>query len=76
MKITFETPKEIVVVKELKKTITELLVLELIDNPEKKTVLAITKEFGPLLLWEGPDYDTIGQWTDADAIARITELIG
>ena len=75
MKITFETPKEIVIVQELKRTFTEVTVEEIIDNSNRKTVTAFILELGQLILWEGPEYDAIGQWTDADAIARINELL-
>jgi hypothetical protein len=76
MKITFETPKEMVVVKELKRTVDEITVTEVIDNPEFKTVRAFTQELGVFNLWEGAEYDAIGQWTDSDVVARITELVG
>ena len=34
-----------------------------------------TKIIKPLILWSGEDYDIIGQWTDAQAEARIKELL-
>jgi len=74
MKITFETPKEIVVVQELKRTIEELTIEEIVDNNSRKEVKAYTKELGILVLWAGAAYDAIGQWTDADVIARVEEL--
>lgn len=74
MKITFETPKEIIVVKEIKQTIEELTVEEIVDNPEKKFAKAYTKELGIILLWEGEDYTKAGQWTDTDVVNRIKEL--
>ena len=74
MKITFETPKKIIVVKEIKQTIEELTVEEIIDNPEKKFAKAYTNELGIILLWEGEDYTKAGQWTDTDVVNRIKEL--
>jgi hypothetical protein len=74
MKITFETPKEIVVVQELKRTIEELTIVELIDSNSRKEVKAHTRELGVITLWAGAAYDAIGQWTDADVIARVEEL--
>jgi hypothetical protein len=74
MKIIFETPKEIVIVKELKRTITELIIDEVIDNSSRKEVKAYTKEVGILVLWSGEAYDAIGQWTDTDVINRVNEL--
>lgn len=75
MKITFETPKEIVVVKELKRTFEELTVEEVVDNPSRKEVKAFTNELGIITLWKDAEYDAIGQWTDADVQARIIELL-
>jgi len=75
MKITFNIPKEIVVVKEIKKTIKELTIEEITDNSGRKTVKAFTKELGQLILWEGAAYDAAGQWTDADVQARVLELL-
>ena len=75
MKITFETPKEIVVVKELKRTFEEVTIEEVTDNPSRKEVKAFTRELGILVLWSGEAYDLVGQWTDADVVARVTELL-
>ena len=75
MKITFETPKEIVVVKELKRTFEEVTIEEVTDNPSRKEVKAFTRELGILVLWSGEAYDLAGQWTDADVVARVTELL-
>jgi hypothetical protein len=74
MKITLDTEKEIVVVKEIKKTITEITVNQVTDLPEVKRVEAITNELGLVLLWEGAEYDAIGQWTDTDVINKLKSL--
>lgn len=75
MKITFETPKEIVVVQELKRTFEELTIEEVVDNPSRKEVKAFTRELGQLILWQNEEYDAIGQWTDADVVTRVNELL-
>lgn len=75
MKITFETPKEIVIVQELKKTFEEVTIEEVTDSPFRKEVKAFTRELGILVLWSGEAYDLAGQWTDADVVARVTELL-
>jgi hypothetical protein len=75
MKITFETPKEIVTVKETKGIFNEITIDQIIDNPSRKEVKAFTRELGILTLWENEGYDTIGQWTDANVIVRIQELL-
>ena len=74
MKITFETPKEIIVVQELKRTIEELTIEEVVDSNFRKEIKAYTKELGILVLWTGDAYDAIGEWTDANVIARVKEL--
>ena len=74
MKITLDQPKELVVVKELKKTVEEVTIMQLVDNPDTKTVRAMTMELGMLTLWEGVEYDAIGQWTDTDVMNKIKSL--
>ena len=74
MKITFETPKEIVIIQELKRTIEELTIEEVVDSNFRKEIKAFTKELGILVLWTGDAYDAIGEWTDADVVARVKEL--
>jgi hypothetical protein len=74
MKIILEKPKEIVMVAERKITITEIDVLEIIDNPSRKTVIASTLQAGEITIWEGREYSAMGQWTNDDVIASIKEL--
>lgn len=74
MKITFETPKEVVIVQELKRTIEEITIEEVVDSNSRKEVKAYTQELGILVLWTGDAYDAIGEWTDADVVARVKEL--
>lgn len=74
MKITLGTPVDVVTVPEQKKTISELTIQQMIDNPNRKIVTILTVEIGRIVLWEGADYDAIGQWTDADVISRINTL--
>lgn len=75
MKITLDTPKEVVLVKEIKQSVSEVTIGEITDNSEMKIVRAFTQEIGVITLWEGAAYDAIGQWTDADVEARIKELV-
>jgi hypothetical protein len=74
MEITFTAPKDIVVVSEMKRTIDKIVITDVIDSPQRKTVVAMTMELGSIMLWEGTAYDAIGQWTDADVINRINEI--
>lgn len=54
------------------KTVT---VVRMVDFPLEKQVIVFLKEVPgkPILLWEGADYDSIGQWTNDDVIARLSE---
>jgi hypothetical protein len=74
MTITFTDPKEITLIKELKQTVSEITINEVIDNSAMKIVRAFTREVGVITLWEGDAYDAIGQWTDTDVINKINEL--
>jgi hypothetical protein len=75
MKITLETPKEQILVQEVKKSITTLTVQRMVDLPAKKEVKVFVKELTePVVLWSGADYDAVGQWTDADVEAKLIEL--
>lgn len=50
-------------------------VVRMVDFPLEKQVIVFLKEIPgkAILLWEGADYDLIGQWTDDDVVARLSE---
>ena len=57
-------------------TATSVTVGRLVDNPSEKRVVAFIRELGnPLVLWEGDAYDSAGDWTQAQADAKIKALI-
>ena len=74
MEITFTTPKDITVVSERKKTVSQITIDEVVDSANRKTITAMTKEVGRIVLWKDAAYDAIGQWTDTDVTNRIKEL--
>lgn len=75
MKITLQNPKKVVLQEEKSKTVSTLTVVRVVDLPKKKIVRAFVEEVdGAIVLWEGAAYDAIGQWTDANVQARLTEL--
>lgn len=74
MEITFNPIKNIVVVPEMKRVIDKVTIMEVIDSPERKSVVAMTMELGHISLQEGAAYDAIGQWTDTDVVNRINEI--
>jgi hypothetical protein len=52
------------------------LPLTLIDDSRARRVLARLSFCPPLLLWEGETYDAVGDYTQAQAEARVLELLG
>jgi hypothetical protein len=75
MKIDLPNPKKVVLQEEKSKTISTLTVTRVVDLPKKKIARAFVEELdGPIVLWEGDAYDAMGQWTDANVEARLTEL--
>lgn len=77
MEVTFNSGKDIVLVAEKKVTVDKLTITRMVDLPAQKKVVCFTKEIPtPIVLWEGAAYDSIGQWTDTQVTARLTELYG
>ena len=75
MQINLSNPKKVVLQEEKSKTVTTLTVNRIVDLPKKKIVRAFVEELDePVVLWEAASYDAIGQWTDTDVQARLTEL--
>jgi hypothetical protein len=75
MQINLQNPKKVVLQEEKSKTVTTLTVARIVDLPKKKVVRAFVEELDePVVLWEGAAYDAIGQWTDSNVEARLTEL--
>jgi hypothetical protein len=75
MQINLSNPKKVVLQEEKSKTVTTLTVSRIVDLPKKKVVRAFVEELDePVVLWEGAAYDAIGQWTDSNVEARLTEL--
>ena len=75
MKITLASPKQQVIVEQKTKTITSLTVTRMVDLPVQKEVRVFIEELtDPIVLWSGAAYDAIGEWTDAQVQARLTEL--
>jgi len=74
MEIIFNALKNIVAIPEVRKQVFSLNIMSITDLPDRKTVYAITTDRINITLWEGEDYDAIGQWTDADVVNRIQEL--
>jgi hypothetical protein len=73
--IEFNQEREIFKVPEKSVTATKIIITEMIDKPKEKKVLAYTEGLpGYIILWEGSDYDAIGDWTNKNVIDRVNEL--
>lgn len=74
MKLTFDTPKNIVIIPEIVNQFNEIIIEEMIDRPSEKRVRVRLQRLGEITLWEGEEYDNIGQWTDQDVINRLNQI--
>ena len=71
-KITLQTPVTVTPAV----VVAELTIDRIIDTPSRKEVVAFIREIPrPIKLWEGAAYDAIGDWTQAQAEARILEVL-
>jgi hypothetical protein len=54
-------------------------IIEVLDNPSEKYVKAVVKlgdhDRGFFDIWQGEEYDRIGQWTDTDLENALIPLI-
>lgn len=74
IKVTLNTPYTKIIQAEKSKYISDVTVTGMYDDPINKRVTVNTENQGRLILWEGNEYDNIGQWTDQDVIDRINEM--
>lgn len=81
MEVKLDNPKTIIVKEEETITSDTITINEVTDNGTSVIALIIFKGKDPILktksiiLWDGDDYDAIGQWTDDDVQNRIKEII-
>ena len=77
--ITLPAPHTLTVVAAQTLTTSTLTLLRVVDRASDSTVIAFLKELNqPLILWNEsttPTYTEIGDWTQAQANARIQVLI-
>lgn len=67
--------KEIILQNEIKTNIVNII--RVIDEAEYKKVYCVIEFNGIekfITLWEGVEYDAIGQWTDDDVKNRLNEI--
>ena len=57
-------------------TLSSVTLIEIRDNSVAKKASAIIKESpAPIILWSGTDYTAIGDYTQAQAEARLLEIV-
>jgi hypothetical protein len=57
-------------------TLTQLEPVFIDDSAHKLVLARLHPALRPLMLWRGDDYAMIGDWTQAQAEAKILELLG
>jgi len=80
MKITLTNPKTVTIrpaVAAVTTTITEINVLRIVDTGDSVFADLVINATAPkkITLWEGAAYISIGDWTQAQANARIEALL-
>jgi len=77
MLVTITNPKEVVVVREQKKSYTTLTIQRIVDMIQIKKVVVFTEEISePIVLWEDESYDSLGDWTKDMVSNRLNEMYG
>jgi hypothetical protein len=51
-----------------------ITIKKFMDNPSRKIVAVMTDDNKLYELWKDEAYDTIGDWTTAQAVARLKEM--
>lgn len=73
--VQFDQERVIFKVPERSVKSNRVIITEMIDKPKEKKVIAYTEGLpGYVILWEGSDYDAIGDWTNQNVIDRINEI--
>jgi hypothetical protein len=73
--IILPTPKVLRQIPAYELTIDKIDISYIKDELGAKRVTAVTNgRAGTFVLWQGAEYDAIGQWTDQDVEDRIIEL--
>jgi len=57
---------------EIKRSV--ITIKKFMDNPSRKIVAVMTDDNKLYQLWKGDTYDAIGDWTTAQAVARLKEM--
>ena len=76
LSVDLGSTKLLKIVPERRVTSNKIEISHIVDIYLQKKVIAYTNSvLGPIVLWEGDAYDTIGQWTDQDVTNRILEIV-
>lgn len=75
MEIIFDEEKFIKTIPAINLNTDNIKIIQIVDLPLEKRIIAHTfNQFGPIVLWEGDDYDKIVDWTNEDVIDRVKEI--
>lgn len=75
IEIVFDEEKFIKTIPAINVNTNAMNIIQIVDLPLEKQIIAHTfNQFGPIVLWEGDDYDKIVDWTNEDVIDRVKEL--
>lgn len=75
LEIIFDEEKFIKTIPAINVNASTINIIQIIDLPIEKKIIAHTfNQFGPIVLWEGEDYNKIVEWTNEDVIDRVKEL--
>jgi len=75
IEIAFDEEKFIKTIPAINVNTDSMNIIQIVALPIEKQIIAHTfNQFGPIVLWEGDDYDKMLDWTNEDVIDRVKEL--
>jgi len=75
IEIVFDEEKFIKTIPAIHVNTDSMNIIQIVDLPIEKQIIAHTfNQFGPIVLWEGDNYDKMLDWTNEDIIDRVKEL--
>lgn len=72
--VQLSAPKVIKEIPAYQLVVSQIEIEYFVDSPTSKIVEVYIKGIGKVVLWEGADYDAIGDWTNADVDAKIKDI--
>ena len=83
MDITLQAKKDLIIREAITQNTDKIKVLEVTDNYTSVSALIqigqptpdANKNIKHIILWDGADYEAIGQWTDTDVQNRLKTIL-